>query len=70
MPDLLYCFKVGRVSVYNFLVPVFGTALSSIYLGDTIWEIKNIIALVLVSFGIWLVNKEVSAHLHKEAVPK
>lgn len=55
---LLIYNKVGRVSVYNFLVPVFGAALSSIFLGETVLEIKNIIALVLVSFGIWMVNKE------------
>ncbi|UJF33448.1 DMT family transporter [Paenibacillus hexagrammi] len=50
--------KVGRVSVYNFLVPVFGVTLSSIFLGEAILEIKNLLALVLVSLGIWLVNKE------------
>ncbi|WP_343223517.1 DMT family transporter [Paenibacillus solanacearum] len=53
--------KVGRVSVYNFLVPVFGASLSSIFLGETILEIKNLIALVLVSLGIWLVNREATA---------
>ncbi|MFC5447115.1 DMT family transporter [Paenibacillus aestuarii] len=53
--------KVGRVSVYNFLVPVFGTALSSIFLGEQVLELKNLLALVLVSFGIWMVNKEDTA---------
>jgi drug/metabolite transporter (DMT)-like permease len=50
--------KVGSVSIYNFLIPIFGAILSSIFLGETIMEIKNIVALVLVSFGIWMVNKE------------
>lgn len=50
--------KVARVSVYNFLVPIFGAVLSAIFLGETIMEIKNIAALVLVSLGIWMVNKE------------
>jgi drug/metabolite transporter (DMT)-like permease len=50
--------KVAKVSVYNFLVPIFGAVLSAIFLGETILEIKNIIALVLVSLGIWMVNKE------------
>jgi drug/metabolite transporter (DMT)-like permease len=50
--------KVGVVSIFIFLVPIFGTVLSSIFLGETIWEAKNIVALILVCLGIWLVNKE------------
>lgn len=50
--------KVGSVSVYNFLVPIFGAILSAIFLGENILEIKNLVALVLVCLGIWLVNKE------------
>ncbi len=49
--------KVGVVSIYNFLIPIFGVMLSSIFLGENILEIKNMIALVLVCSGIWLVNK-------------
>ena len=51
--------KVGKVSVFNFLIPVSGAILSSIFLGESIFELKNIIALLLVCYGIWLVNKEV-----------
>ena len=50
--------KVGKVSVFNFLIPVSGAILSSILLGESIFELKNIVALFLVCFGIWLVNKE------------
>jgi drug/metabolite transporter (DMT)-like permease len=50
--------KVGSVSIYNFLIPIFGAILSSIFLGETILEIKNLVALLLVSIGIWMVNKE------------
>lgn len=50
--------KVGPVSVYNFLTPIFGAILSAIFLGETILEFKNIVALVLVSLGIWMVNNE------------
>jgi drug/metabolite transporter (DMT)-like permease len=50
--------KVGAVSVYNFLVPIFGAVLSSVFLGENILELKNIIALFFVCIGIWLVNKE------------
>ncbi|MNJ69701.1 EamA-like transporter family protein [compost metagenome] len=49
--------KVGSVSVYNFLIPVFGALLSAIFLGETIFEIKNLFALVFVSIGIYLVNR-------------
>lgn len=49
--------KVGSVSVYNFLTPIFGAILSAIFLGETILEFKNIVALVLVCLGIWSVNR-------------
>lgn len=50
--------KVGLVSVFNFLTPIFGAILSSIFLGENILEAKNLIALIAVCLGIWLVNKE------------
>ncbi|WP_339309406.1 DMT family transporter [Paenibacillus sp. FSL k6-2145] len=49
--------KVGRVSVYNFLIPVFGALLSALFLGETILELKNLAALLFVSVGIYLVNR-------------
>lgn len=48
--------NVGLVSVYNFLIPIFGSVLSAIFLGETIFELKNIVALILVCIGIWMVN--------------
>jgi drug/metabolite transporter (DMT)-like permease len=48
--------NVGLVSVYNFLTPIFGSVLSAIFLGETIFELKNIVALILVCIGIWMVN--------------
>lgn len=50
--------RVGMVSVFNFLVPVFGAVLSAIFLGESILEWKNLIALALVCVGIWWVTKE------------
>lgn len=50
--------KVSTVSVFNFLTPIFGAILSSIFLKENILEFKNIIALVLVCLGIWLANRE------------
>jgi drug/metabolite transporter (DMT)-like permease len=48
--------NVGPVSVYNFLTPIFGSLLSAIFLGETIFELKNMVALILVCIGIWMVN--------------
>jgi drug/metabolite transporter (DMT)-like permease len=48
--------NVGPVAVYNFLTPIFGSVLSAIFLGETIFELKNIVALILVCIGIWMVN--------------
>jgi drug/metabolite transporter (DMT)-like permease len=50
--------RVGLVTVFNFLVPIFGAILSAIFLGESILEWKNVIALILVCSGIWLVTKE------------
>lgn len=50
--------KVGQVSIYNFLNPIFGVILSAIFLGENILEYKNIFALLLVCIGIWIVNKD------------
>lgn len=55
---LLKYHPVGRVAIYNFLVPVFGVALSAIFLGEAVFAWKNAVALVLVCAGIWLVTAE------------
>lgn len=48
---------VGMVTIFNFLVPVFGVALSAVFLGETIMEWKYLIALILVCSGIFLVTR-------------
>lgn len=48
---------VGTVSVFNFLVPIFGSALSALFLDESILEWKNLLALLLVCSGIWLVTR-------------
>ena len=50
--------RMGMVSVFNFLVPIFGALLSAFFLGETVLEWKYVVALVLVCSGIWLVTKE------------
>ena len=49
--------RVGEVTVFNFLIPVFGAILSAIFLGESILELKYMVALVLVCTGIYLVTK-------------
>ncbi|MDO6384786.1 DMT family transporter [Uliginosibacterium sp. 31-12] len=53
--------RVGLVTVFNFLVPIFGAGLSALFLDERILEWKNLLALLLVCGGIWLVTREASA---------
>ncbi|WP_288221192.1 DMT family transporter [uncultured Clostridium sp.] len=55
--QLLKYNKVGVISVFNFLIPVFGTILSAIILKENIFDVKILIALLLVCTGIYLVYK-------------
>ncbi|MBA2964242.1 MULTISPECIES: DMT family transporter [Ramlibacter] len=52
---------VSLVAVFNFLVPVFGAVLSAIFLGESVLEWKNLLALVLVCAGIAMVTRAVGA---------
>ncbi|WP_423065940.1 DMT family transporter [Devosia sp. CN2-171] len=45
---------VGSVAIFNCLIPVFGVSLSGLVLGESFLEWKNLVALALVSVGIWL----------------
>ncbi|MDX6021727.1 DMT family transporter [Scandinavium sp. V105_16] len=49
--------RVSMIAPFNFVIPVAGTVLSGIFLGETILEWKYAVALVLVCSGIWWVNK-------------
>lgn len=50
--------RVGMVSVFNFLIPVFGALLSALFLGEQILAWRNAVALLLVCGGIWLVTTD------------
>lgn len=50
--------KVGNITMYNFLTPIFGAILSTFLLGESIFETKNLVALVLACTGIWIVNRK------------
>lgn len=47
---------VARVSIFNSLIPVFGTLCSGLFLGEEIWNLRNLAALLLVCAGICVVN--------------
>ena len=55
---LLKHHRVGQVTVFNFLIPVFGALLSALFLGEAVLEWRNLAALVMVCGGIWLVTTE------------
>ena len=48
---------VGKVAVYGFTIPIFGVLLSGILLGETIFSVKYLAALLFVSGGVILVNR-------------
>lgn len=54
--------RVGMVSVFNFLIPVFGALLSALFLGEEILAWRNAVALLLVCGGIWLVTTTARIH--------
>lgn len=54
---LLKRYPVGKVTVYNFLVPVFGSLMSGLVLHETVFTVRTMLSLVLVCAGIVLVNR-------------
>lgn len=61
---------IGRVTIFNFLIPVFGVALSAVFLGEDVLIWKNGVALLLVCIGIWLVTAEKRLLVRAPVVPK
>lgn len=53
---LLKFYDASRISVFNLLVPVFGTVLSGLMLGENVFRIETLISLILISLGIAFVN--------------
>ncbi|MEJ8734409.1 DMT family transporter [Mediterraneibacter sp. ICN-202921] len=49
---------VGKVAIYGFTIPIFGVVLSALFLGEQIISFQNILALVLVSLGIWITYRD------------
>lgn len=50
--------RVSQVTIYNFTVPVFGSVLSALFLGETLWAWHYVVALVMVCLGIVMVTRE------------
>ncbi|OOM75891.1 EamA-like transporter family protein [Clostridium puniceum] len=50
--------KIGNITMYNFLTPIFGAILSAFLLGESIFEIKSLLAMALACTGIWIVNRK------------
>jgi drug/metabolite transporter (DMT)-like permease len=48
--------RVSQITVFNFMIPVFGTLLSALFLNEQVLEWKNAVALGLVCWGIWRVT--------------
>jgi drug/metabolite transporter (DMT)-like permease len=55
---LLKHHRVSLVSAYTFSIPVFGALLSALFLGESVLEWKNAVALLLVCQGIRWVTAE------------
>jgi len=47
--------NVGKISFFNFLIPVFGTFLSGILLNENLFKLENLVSLVLVCIGVVIV---------------
>ncbi|MDD5953475.1 MAG: DMT family transporter [Oscillospiraceae bacterium] len=47
---------VSKITIFSFSIPVFGVAFSALLLGEQIFTLHNLIALLLVSAGIIVVN--------------
>lgn len=50
--------RVSMITAFNFMIPVFGTALSALFLDEQFLEWKKGAALLLVCLGIWLVTRD------------
>lgn len=56
--NLLKYNPVGKVAIFGFTIPVFGTAFSAIFLHENVFNLNYLLSLILVSTGIVIVNYE------------
>lgn len=61
---------VGKICIFNLMIPLFGTLWSGILLGENIFTLSNLLSTALVCAGIWLVHagpgKQSSAEQKKQ----
>ena len=57
----------SRIAIYNFLIPIFGTTFSVMFLGESVFNVRSVVALILACAGIYIVNKE---FVHKDTSRK
>ena len=55
---LLKYHDASKICVFNLLVPVFGTLLSGVMLGEDVFGVSTFLSLALICAGIFLVNKQ------------
>ena len=53
---LLRNYPMGKISVYNFVIPISGTLFSGLILRENVFTVRYFAALVMVSIGILIVN--------------
>ena len=53
---LLKYHPASKITIFNLLVPIFGTVLSGLMLGENVFRIETLVSLVLISLGITAVN--------------
>lgn len=56
--SLLNCYPVGKLSFYNFIIPVSGTILSAIFLKEQVFRSNYAIALLCITIGIYCVTRK------------
>lgn len=55
---LLSHYQVSSISIYNLLIPVFGTLLSGLLLRENVFTVVNMASILLVCGGIVVVNRQ------------
>lgn len=53
---LLKYHPASKIAVFNLLVPIIGTVLSGVLLGENVFRLETLLSLLLISAGIVLVN--------------
>ena len=61
---LLKYHPASKISVFNLLVPVFGTTLSGLMLGENVFRLETLLSLGMISAGILFVNLSKAGEKH------